>query len=103
MHLGIYPRLGALQTTGPSSMSNITTTAATSLVTSPASCSGVQSRPAWPVTRVWSCFRCDNDALRAKLTQNLWEGHSWHGNLRDAPILEGGGIDVEERHSEIFR
>ncbi|CAN5732974.1 hypothetical protein BH11MYX4_BH11MYX4_01660 [soil metagenome] len=33
--------------------------------------------------------RCDDDAFRARITENLWD--------------EGGGLDIEQRHSEIFR
>jgi len=33
--------------------------------------------------------QCDNDAIRSKLSANLWE--------------EGGGIDIEHRHSEILK
>jgi pyrroloquinoline-quinone synthase len=34
-------------------------------------------------------YRCDDDLLRARLTQNLWE--------------EGGGAEPEKRHSQLFR
>jgi mannose-6-phosphate isomerase-like protein (cupin superfamily)/pyrroloquinoline quinone (PQQ) biosynthesis protein C len=34
-------------------------------------------------------YKCESDYFRAKLSENLWE--------------EGGGIDIELRHSQIFR